>query len=778
MSEGPAMMAHGYCYLWSPGLVSIHVGSDAVIGIAYLVISSSLGYLVYKARAEIPFGWIVAAFGAFIVACGVTHLLGVWTVWTPAYWISGYAKLVTAAVSVVTAIALPPLIPRALHLLQADRVREEVLAREEAAVRLALYGHQLGWDAPKTDEDRRWTEGLTRLLSCSEADLDRSLEDLLERVHDADVEKVRGAIATARDACGIYDVEFGVDAPDGTAQWLEARGRFWRPRPDGPLRHSGFFWDVTRRRHDEEQLRIAERALQATANGILVCDARQPDIPVIVANESFTEISGFSEAEALGRNCRFMNEGAHDQPALDEVRSAIREKRDGRATLLNRRRNGEWFWNDLTISPVFDESESEVTHFVGVMRDVSAQMALAADRERLLLQTIEGKAEAEQANRAKDEFLALLSHELRTPLQAQTTWLQLAEKEVDIPPQLTRVLTALRRSAGMLSRLVEDLLDSSRLVAQRFSVDRRPLDVSELVDSTINALEALAAERGTLLRIGDRASGAVVNGDQQRLSQVLRALVDNAIKFSSEGGEIVIESRIEGARVAVVVTDQGEGIDPADIPHLFERFAQADTSRSRPHGGLGLGLFLVRSIVQLHGGEVRAESAGRGRGARMTFWLPLAEDAEVVPVEPSGPRVRRSLNGLRMLLVEDDELAAEALAELLGDLGAEVVLAGTARKARAALEEEDPFDLLLSDIGLPDEDGVALLVSIREAESRAGADPLPAVAMSGFTGSGEVAEMMAAGFDAHVSKPIEDFGALQDLLLSLLPDDEDQEVGE
>lgn len=768
-----AMMAHGYCYLWRPSLVALHVGSDAVIGLSYLVISASLGYLLYRVREELPFTWVVTAFGLFIVAGGLTHLLAVWTVWWPDYWLSGWAKFVTAAVSVATAASLPPLIPRMVNLIRTDRFRQDLLGREEAGVRLALYGHQLGWDEPASEEDRRWTEALTRLLSCDEAELDESLDTLFERVHEDDLDAVRTIIAEARATTGGFETEFRIFAFDGSVRWLEARGRFWRRRAGVPMRLSGFLWDVTRRRENEERLRIVERTLQATANGVLVCDARDADLPIVIANESFTEITGYAREEALGRNCRFLNENARDQPALEEIRAAIREGTDCRVTLLNRRRSGEWFWNDLTISPVLDEADAEITHFVGVLRDVSAQMSLAAERERLLARTMEDKASAEQANRAKDEFLALLSHELRTPLQASTTWLQLAEKEVDVSPQVARVLAALRRSVAALSRLVEDLLESSRIIADRLSMDPRPISLVEVVDSTVHALEALAREKGVLLRVEKPDTDIVVHGDPQRLNQALRALIDNAVKFSAEGKEVVVELRDDGGQAEISVADDGIGVDPSDLPHLFDRFVQADTSRSRRHGGLGLGLFLVRSIMRLHDGDVRAESAGRGHGSRFTLWLASSGERVKPTVPDKTARRRRGLSGLRLLLVEDDSLAAEALAELLEGFGAEVVVAGTASAARHVLDGDEDFDLLLSDIGLPGEDGVSFIGSLREAENASNGARLPAVAMSGFTGPGEVAEMLAAGFDDHVSKPIEDFAAFEELLLSTLPDEAD-----
>lgn len=765
------MMAHGYCYRWDAELVWLHVGSDALIALAYFTIAGSLVWVVGRLGRPLPFAWLAVGFASFILACGVTHVLAVWTVWHPDYWLSGFAKLATAAISVATAAALPTVAPRVVALLAAERDATRAREREERH-RRGLLGGRLGdWQWDTADDQMQWSPVLQTLLAHA-AGAPQTLEAFHARVHPEDRAAVEAALTHARRRVEEYALEFRVLWPDGSVRWLEARGQFWRrgrPGVADDVQLSGLFWDATARKVAESRYRIAERAIHDTSNGIAVADASQPDEPLTLVNPAFEQITGYAASEVLGRNCRFLSEDCREQEALDRVRVAVRDRGEIRETVLNRRKNGQWFWNDLSISPVWDDGQREVTHFVGVLRDVTDHVALAMRRDSDLAFESALRVEAQEANRAKDEFLALLSHELRTPLHAALTWLQIAEARPEASPEISRALTALRRALTSMARLVEELLDSSRIIAGKFTLDREPVRVTEAIESTTHALEALAAERGVSLVVDDAAEGALVEGDARRLAQALRALVDNAIKYSERGGRVVLSSVVEAdGTLVVAVKDDGVGIAADLLPHLFERFHQADSSRSRSRGGLGLGLFLVRSIVEAHGGTVSAESAGPGRGAVFEIRLPVsAASRPAPPIRDAEPGVRKRLEGVSILLIEDDELAAEALEEILELHGADVHAVACAADAKDSFATR-AYDLVVSDVGLPDEDGISLIGALREMEVALGRNRTPALAMSGYTSTSDVADMLAAGFDRHVPKPIEDFGEFQDLLVDLV----------
>lgn len=357
--------------------------------------------------------------------------------------------------------------------------------------------------------------------------------------------------------------------------------------------------------------------------------------------------------------------------------------------------------------------------------------------------------DAVRANKSKDEFLAVMSHEVRTPLNAITGWAALLlEGRLD-PERSQKALETIARNARAQARLIDDILDVSRIVAGKITVEQRTVDLSKLVATTVASFEPAAAARKIALetRIIERIN---VSGDPDRLAQIFSNLVTNALKFSKEGARIRIELTRVAEMVELAVHDEGEGIDPAFLPYVFDRFRQADTSSTRKHGGLGLGLSIVRHLVELHGGSIRAESNGLGRGAIFRVLLPvLADDAKVSRHEETKPSGGTTLNGVRILAVEDDEDGAELLGAILGRTGAEAVVVRSAAEVTDRIETFAP-DVLVSDIGLPGEDGHALIRRLREAPATA---ELPAVALTAFAGRQSERDARAAGFDAHVAKP-------------------------
>ena len=358
--------------------------------------------------------------------------------------------------------------------------------------------------------------------------------------------------------------------------------------------------------------------------------------------------------------------------------------------------------------------------------------------------------DAIRANKAKDEFLAVMSHEVRTPLNAITGWAALLlEGRLDADKS-HRALETIARNARAQARLIDDILDVSRIVAGKITVEQRSIELTALVARTVQSFEPAAAARRVALdtTLTERVT---VSGDPDRLSQILSNLVANALKFSKDGARIRIELTRVNDMVELAVSDQGEGIDPAFLPYVFDRFRQADTSSTRKHGGLGLGLSIVRHLVELHGGSIHAESEGLGRGATFRVLFPVL--AETPPAsrfevsEPGSPS--KTLTGLRVLAVEDDEDGAELLAAILGRTGADALVVRSASEVTDRIEGFRP-DVLVSDIGLPGEDGHALIRRLREAPATA---EVPAVALTAFAGRQSERDARAAGFDAHVAKP-------------------------
>jgi signal transduction histidine kinase/ActR/RegA family two-component response regulator len=394
-----------------------------------------------------------------------------------------------------------------------------------------------------------------------------------------------------------------------------------------------------------------------------------------------------------------------------------------------------------------------------ILRQLADHAAIAVRNARLLAEEQRARAAAEAANRLKDEFLATLSHELRTPLNAVLGWaVALRAGRLD-EPTAARAREAIERNARAQSQLIEDLLDISRIVTGKLRLDTRLVDPIAVVEAAIDALgPAAAAKRIQLHSVLDPRAGPI-SGDPGRLQQVVWNLLSNAIKFTPPEGEVSVRLSREPAHAEIVVADTGQGIDPALLPHVFERFRQADSSSTRAHGGLGIGLALVKHLAELHGGTVAAESGGPGHGARFSVRLPLlAVVDDVAPAAHPAARPPRflavpSLAGVRVLVVDDEQDALDMFHGVLAMAGAEVTCASSTAEGLARLAEAAP-DVLVSDIELPGEDGYAFIRKVRARGPEDGGN-VPAVAVTAHGSLEDRLRVLAAGFQMHVPKPVE-----------------------
>ncbi|WP_229424970.1 ATP-binding protein [Massilia sp. Se16.2.3] len=392
----------------------------------------------------------------------------------------------------------------------------------------------------------------------------------------------------------------------------------------------------------------------------------------------------------------------------------------------------------------------------------AAQQA-AEERKVLLESEREARAEAERSSQMKDEFLATLSHELRTPLSAIPGWAQVLRRGGKDQNDLQRGLQTIERNARAQAQLIEDLLDMSRITSGKVLLDMQTLSPQGFVDAAIDTVRPAAEAKNIRIEKRYEASPGMIAGDPARLQQVVWNLLSNAIKFTPRDGLVTVELGQRDGSVMVTVRDTGAGIGPEFITHVFERFRQADASMTRRHGGLGPGLAIVKHLIEQHGGTVRAESAGEGRGASFTIELPLAK---IVPntarsrglalgsPPPVAPDLTyRDLEGASVLVVDDDRDARELIARILTDCRARVRIAASAREAFASLQADMP-DLLISDLGMPEVDGFELLSWVR-ALPRDRGGLLPAVALTAFARSEDRLRALEAGFSSHISKPVE-----------------------
>jgi CheY-like chemotaxis protein/two-component sensor histidine kinase len=370
----------------------------------------------------------------------------------------------------------------------------------------------------------------------------------------------------------------------------------------------------------------------------------------------------------------------------------------------------------------------------------------------------DSRSEAEEANRLKDEFLATISHELRSPLNAILGWARLLREPDMRGDQMDRALETIERNAQAQARLIEDLLDVSRIVSGKLSIQMRPVTLNSTIQSAVADLRLAAESKGIDLRLTEDEEIKLI-GDADRLQQVVWNLLSNAIKFTPEGGRVEVGLKRVGERAELRVSDTGRGISPEFLPHVFDRFRQATRTDARSRAGLGLGLAIVRHIVEAHGGNVTAESAGFGLGATFVCKLPLVGvEQEIVPaIERQLAQLKvkatSSLRGIKVLVVDDDEDAREMLEAALNSYGAEVITAAGALKALDALASEE-IDVLVSDINMPEIDGYELIRRVRAMKPEQGGR-IPAVALTAYARAEDRLRALKSGFQTHMPKPVE-----------------------
>ena len=476
-------------------------------------------------------------------------------------------------------------------------------------------------------------------------------------------------------------------------------------------------------------------------------------------NRGAERIFGYTADEMIGRSIAAIIPPER-RDDLRRILDAIRRgERVDHFETERIRKDGERLTLSVTVSPIRDAS-GRIIGASKIARDVTERKRIEQERQRLLAAERKARHDAEAASRAKDEFLATVSHELRTPLSPILTWIRMLKAGALDAEKARRALESIERSARTQAQLVEDLLDISRITSGKLRLDVRPVRLAAVIDAAIEVVRPAADARGVELAIElDRDVGPV-SGDAERLQQVVWNLVSNAIKFTPRGGRVVVRVAPADRHVELSVQDDGVGITREFLPHVFERFRQGDSSSTRHHGGLGLGLALVRHLVELHGGTVRASSPGRDQGSTFTVKLPVMSVVRPPAPVPSSrlpdtaihQSAPGSLAGVSVLLVDDEADARELFTTLLEQSGARVTAVSSGAEALAALAESPP-DVLVSDIEMPEESGYDLIRRLRNLPPERGGR-IPAVALTAYARSEDRMRALRAGFQIHVSKPV------------------------
>ena len=669
------------CMFYETPVIWLHFISDLFIALAYYSIPFALIYFVRR-RKDLAFGWVFLLFALFILACGTTHIFGALDLWFPLYRIEGGIKLVTAILSLLTAVALWPLLPKALLIPSVSSLERAV--------------------AQRTSELEETNAALVR----SEQQAKIALQEL-ERTKASERENL---MLLSQNERLFYQLANSIPQ------------LAWMADADGSI-----FW----------------------------------------YNDRWYDYTGKTEEEMKGWGWKSIQDPEILPLLLERWQHSLSTGEVFSMTFPLRSADGR-FIPFLTRAIPFKDVNSKITMWFGTNTDVSEEKKREEEKQRVLEVERAARLSAEKAGTLKDEFLATLSHELRTPLNAIVGWSQVLKRLETKNEKVIEGVTVIERNARIQVQIIDDLLDMSRIISGNFRIDVQKIDLREVIIAAVDTLLPTAeAKEIKISKILDSSVGPI-RGDAARLQQVLWNLVTNALKFTPRGGSIQIALERVNSHVELTVSDSGIGIEPDFLPFVFDRFRQADSSSTRMQGGLGLGLAIVKKLIELHGGSVRAKSAGQGRGASFSVELPLTalhpESSGDISIDKAGDLVRANeiprptpskdaLDGISILVLDDEKDSREIVKVILEEYGARVFLASSVSQAVNLVKSSHP-QIIISDIGMPEEDGYSFIRKVRKLSDEEGGTT-PAIALTAFARSEDRKNAFLSGFQVHVTKPVE-----------------------
>jgi PAS domain S-box-containing protein len=512
----------------------------------------------------------------------------------------------------------------------------------------------------------------------------------------------------------------------------------------------GVLGNVTGRDQVEELSQMLAAIVESSDDAII---AKTLDGVITSWNRAAEHTFGYRGEEIIGKHISVLRVPDHQEDFVQILDHIRRGERVSHFETKRCTKDGRIIDVSLTVSPIRD-ARGTIVGASKIARDITERKRAEQERERLL-------AAAEAANRMKDEFLATLSHELRTPLNAIVGWVRILLSGKARAEDLQEGLAAIERNAQVQCQLVEDLLDISRISSGNLRLDVQRLQIAEVIEAALATVMPAANARDIRIhKVLDSLAGPVT-GDFARLQQVIWNLLSNAVKFTPKGGRVQVLLERVNSHVEISVIDTGVGIRPEFLPHVFDRFRQADPSTTRRHTGLGLGLAIAKQLVEMHGGSIRAKSPGEGQGSTFTVMLPIMvvhpewPEAKKVPPKDAAAEdetgLEGALAGIRVLVVDDEQDAQQIIRRVLENCMAEVALASSAAEAMELIGRFRP-DVIVSDIGMPNEDGYDLIRQVRANHS---AKQIPAAALTAFARTEDRKRALLAGFQTHIAKPVD-----------------------
>ena len=712
------------------------------------------------------------------------------------------------------------------ELLEKAESAARALQENQILTTMAMQSSRMGvWELDIKTDTLSWSEELEEIFGLELGGFDGTESHYHSLIYPDDRAAVRVAVEKALAEHRSYVIEFRFFHGDGSIRWMEGRGEAVYSEAGEPIRLYGTGMDITERKVAEdnqkqaqEALILAERKAADDYHKLLqrivplgeTLGTSHELVAIYRALRGFIRSSmpcsaffvSFFEPETHMRTAAYAwgSQGEVDTSALPPIRltddggpnsQAVFQRKpaiitrfmdvmkdrphivveddgiDPNSSLAVPMMIGNCVIGTLEVQ-AYEDNAFQTEHVIAL--DMVANLAaVAIENVRLIQVEAKARSEAEIANRAKDEFLSVLSHELRTPLNAMLGWVRMLRSDILDKEGAAKALEVIERNTRLQGSLIEDLLDVSRIISGKMRIETEALDLVAAVRTVSDTFRPLADAKGVDYEFANEPDNLFLNADPTRLQQVVSNLLQNAIKFTPAGGKVIVGVIHDGKNAVLSVADTGVGIDPQFLPFIFDRFRQADASTKRHYAGLGLGLTIVRTIVNLHGGEIAVASDGRERGSVFTVKLPLSDayydteisdDLQAFGGEQAGP----ALAGIRILIVDDDTEGVVPLRMFLDSEEATVATAASAAEALVRLSTEK-FDVLVSDIGMPDMDGYELIKTFRSLET--GNSSTPAIALTAYASMDDRRDVLKAGFQTHLPKPV-DFNELLDIIKGLI----------
>ena len=574
-------------------------------------------------------------------------------------------------------------------------------------------------------------------------------------IHPDDAEKVKRSIESSIEENSFFQSEMRSTNTKGNTVWLESYGNVIRSGSNAAVKIVGVTQNITERRRTEEQIRESEQNLRTLADSIpQLAWMAEPDGYIFWYNKRWYDYTGKTPEQLEGWNW----ESVHDPEILPEVvkewKYSIENEEPFEMEFPLLGADGKFRWFLTRVNPLRD-SQGKILRWFGTNTDIDDAKQIELEREAIFKREKTARHEAEEANRAKDEFLSVLSHELRTPLNSMLGWVKMLNAGMLDEEKKQHAFTVLERNIRQQNDLIEDLLDVSRIISGKMNIETEEVDFALVVARAIENIRPIADGKNISIEL-QTAAEQKMTGDETRLNQIVNNLLSNAVKFTPENGKISVNLSNNNGTIQLEISDTGIGIAPQFLPQIFDRFRQADSTTRRAQSGLGLGLTIVRHLTELHGGKINASSAGVGKGATFSIEFPHNFNSK----QTVKPKIARfisedssNLKDVRILLVDDNCDGLLPLKMLLEIKNAVVECVDSAHGALKKLAEES-FHILISDIGMPDMDGYELLKTLREMKDNEN-NAIPAIALTAYASVQDRERALNAGFNRHLSKPID-----------------------